>query len=61
MRVCHYCKKAGHLKKDYFAWKRKQAQKEQTGNFADVAEHVDVAEIVNIVDQPIESQWILDS
>ena len=24
-RSCHWCKKPGHLKKDCFAWKRKQA------------------------------------
>lgn len=41
-RSCQHCKKPGHLKRDCFVWKNKQAQKEQAGNLVDIAEYVEV-------------------
>lgn len=60
-RKCHYCKKPGHLKKDCFAFKKKQAAKDQKPDAADVADHCENGEMLNIVESPLGEDWILDS
>ncbi|KAL1536503.1 Retrovirus-related Pol polyprotein from transposon TNT 1-94 [Salvia divinorum] len=61
-RSCHWCKKPGHLKRDCFAWKKKQAE-EAAGNkqTTDCVQEVENAHALNIMEEVEESSWILDS
>ena len=61
-RSCHWCKKPGHLKKDCFAWKRKQASEGKSQNTSDCVEGVDPpAQLLNVVDKGVSQRWIMDS
>lgn len=60
-RKCHHCKIPGHLKKDCFAWKRKQAMKANGQNSADVTEGNDQVEVLNVMEEKGEDRWIMDS
>lgn len=60
-RSCHWCKKPGHLKKDCFAWKIKQANEGKTQNSSDCVEEVEFGEIMNVVEGGISEYWIMDS
>ena len=60
-RSCHWCKKPGHLKKDCYAFKRKQAEENKGQDTADLAEDVEATEILNVMDGRIHNSWIMDS
>ena len=50
-RVCFYCKKPAHLKKDCFGWKRKQATSGNQGtNTSDCIESSSAVEVLNIME-----------
>ena len=50
-RVCFWCKKPGHLKKDCFGWKKKQATSgNQHTNTSDCVETIDDAEALNVME-----------
>ena len=38
-KLCHFCKKPGHFKKDCYAWKRKQQQMQQHSKERGVVKH----------------------
>lgn len=58
---CHFCKKPGHLKKNRFAYKKKQMQKNQKPDPAEVTEKVEGTDVLNVVENNIGDEWILDS
>ena len=68
-RSCHWCKKPDHIKKDCFAWKRKQeslgakavnsAEEAEDGKVSVALNIVSVA--LNIMDSKEGSSWIMDS
>lgn len=60
-RRCHFYKKLGHLKKDYFAFKRKQSKKNPKPDAAEVAEKCEGPEVLNVIDSITGNEWILDS
>ena len=60
-RSCHYCKKPGHLKKNYFAWKKKQDEEENGKNTTDFAEELEIPKALNVYDSHEELPWIMDS
>ena len=59
-RSCHYCKKPGHLKKNCFSWKKKQAEEEKESHTIDCVEATDVPEILNVMEGDDRSSWIVD-
>ena len=51
-RVCFWCKKPGHLKKDCFGWKKKQATSGNQGaGSSDCVELIQEAEALNVMEQ----------
>lgn len=60
-RSCHWCKKLGHLKKDCFAWKRKQESEDKAVNSAEGAEDDEAHEVLNVMEGRVLSSWIMDS
>ena len=60
-RSCHHCKKPDHIKKDCYAWKRKQAEAEKATDTADVVEGIETGQIMNVTDKGIMDSWIMDS
>lgn len=60
-RSCHYCKKTGHLKKNCYSWKRKKEEKAATQNNADIAQEIQSAEVLNVIENDISNCWIMDS
>ncbi|KAL1565167.1 E3 ubiquitin-protein ligase upl4 [Salvia divinorum] len=60
-RSCHWCKKPGHLKKDCYAFKRKQAEENKAQDTADLTEHIVEAEILNVTENQTLNSWIMDS
>lgn len=60
-RSCHHCKKPGHLKKDCYALKRKLAEEKKLQDTADLAEQVEVAQVMNVIDKTISESWVMDS
>ena len=61
-RSCHWCKKPRYLKKDCFAWKRKQASEGKGQNTSACVESVDLpAQLLNVVDKGVNQRWIMDS
>ncbi|KAL1540303.1 hypothetical protein AAHA92_24674 [Salvia divinorum] len=59
-RSCHYCKKSGHIKNDYFSWKRKEEQDVNDQNATDIAKEIDAVEILNVTDEQVEESWIMN-
>lgn len=59
-RSCHWCKKPGHLKKDCYAWKRKQAEGNSHPS-TDCVEECSPPEILNIMENGLSGVWIMDS
>ena len=61
-RSCHWCKKPGHLKRDCYAWKRKQ---ESSGgkvvNSAEEVEEDGSPEALNVMETKEGGSWIMDS
>ena len=61
-RSCHWCKKPGHLKRDCFAWKKKQAEEAaQSKNSSDFIQENESSEALNVMEQMGSTSWILDS
>lgn len=61
-RSCHWCKKLGQLKKDCFAWKRKQANGEGKGvNSTDCVEENETPDALYIMEIKDEGSLIMDS
>lgn len=61
-RSCHWCKKPGHLKKDCYAWKRKQANGGgKAANSTDCVEENDTPDALNIMEVKDGVSWIMDS
>ena len=61
-RSCHWCKKPGHLKKDCYAWKKRQANGGgNTANSTDCVEENDSPDALNIMEVKDGSSWIMDS
>ncbi|KAL1536649.1 Retrovirus-related Pol polyprotein from transposon TNT 1-94 [Salvia divinorum] len=60
-RECFYCKKPGHLKKNCYSWKKKLAEDQNGVDEADVAEDMEMPQIMNVVDRDIGNSWIMDS
>ena len=61
-RSCHWCKKPGHLKRDCYAWKRKQAEEASQGkNSSDCVQEAEASHILNVMEEMEQSSWILDS
>ena len=61
-RVCFWCKKPGHLKKDCYGWKKKQATSGNQGiNTSDYTESNSTAEVLNVMETIDRASWIMDS
>ena len=61
-RVCFWCKKPGHLKKDCFGWKKKQAASGNQGaGTSDYVELNQEAEALNVMETIDGASWIMDS
>lgn len=60
-RRCHFCTKQGHLKKDCYAYKKKQAQKNPKPDATEIIEKCEGAEVLNVIDTITGNDWILDS
>lgn len=61
-RVCFWCKKLGHLKKDCFGWKKKQTTfGNQSTNTSDYVESNEAAEALNVMETIDGASWIMDS
>ena len=61
-RVCFWCKKPGHLKKDCYGWKRKQATSGNQGtNTSDCIESIETAEVLIVMETIDGASWIMDS
>ena len=60
-RSCHWCKKPGHLKKDCYAWKKKQASESQSHTNVISSDGDEAAEVMNVVDRIEKNSWIMDS
>ena len=59
---CRWCKKPGHLKKDCYAWKRKQENEGKAVNSAEGTQEDDEAhEVLNVMEGGVLSSWIMDS
>ena len=60
-RSCHYCKKPGHIKKNCFSWKRKQAAEGTDQGSTDVVQEEQQMQVMNIVEGEMGESWIVDS
>ena len=60
-RSCHYCKKPGHIKKNCFSWKRKQAAEGASTCTTDLVQDEGNMHILNILEGSISESWIVDS
>lgn len=61
-RVCFWCKKPGHLKKDCFGWKKKQLEfGNKTAGTSDCVELNQEAEALNVMETIDGASWIMDS
>ena len=59
---CNWCKKPGYLKKDCFAWKKKQASEGKGQNTSDCVEGVDPpAQLLNVLESGVSQKWIMNS
>ena len=58
--TCWYCKKEGHVKKDYFARKRK-LESENPGEAGVITEKLVFSEALSVNDLAVRDIWVLDS
>lgn len=60
-RSCHWCKKPGHLKRDCFAWKRKQAGEAAQKLRSDCVQETETDQILCVMQEGDGGSWIMDS
>ena len=60
-RKCHWCQKPDYLKKNCFAWKKRQAESNNDQNTANCTAELEPAHVMNVAEKQISDSWIMDS